>query len=288
MTELSREARAALARGLELDGPSAERRARVKSRLVLALGSGAAVLGGSVAAAAEAASPFVAGAAAVTAKGLAVGSLLVWFGAGALAGAGVSGAVVAVRHVTPPATRSLEARPLAASRAERAPRAGVPAAPAPSSAPGAQPALTGPGVTSGSAPAAARSRGVPAMSALPPVAAPPAGTATVAGAPSVTGLPSAVTSSGLSEEAALLQRAERALAANEPGAALSALAEHERRFPAGVLREERQAAKVLALCELGRVAEARSLARVFLSAAPGSVLVPRLERSCVGPVVKAR
>src|SRR4029079_2443563 len=100
--------------------------------------------------------------------------------------------------------------------------------------------------------------------------------------------PPAAKDSTLSEEAALLQRAERALAAHAPTAALTVLSEHERRFPTGALREEREAARVLAFCALGRVADARSLARAFVSAAPGSVLVPRLERSCVGSDVKSR
>lgn len=89
--------------------------------------------------------------------------------------------------------------------------------------------------------------------------------------------------STLSEEATLLERAQRALAAREPGVALETLAEHERRFPRGALAEEREAAKVLALCALGRVNEARALARAFVNASPRSVLVPRVEHSCAAP-----
>jgi hypothetical protein len=70
---------------------------------------------------------------------------------------------------------------------------------------------------------------------------------------------------------------------SDPVSALRALAEHERRFARGVLAEERSTAKVLALCDLGRTAEATQVARALAQAAPGSVLIPRLEHSCVGP-----
>jgi hypothetical protein len=276
MNDLSREARAALENGLKLDGPSGERRAHVKSRLLVAFGSGAAVLGGS-AAAAEAATPLVAGVAA-TAKGLAMGSLLVWFGAGALAGAGMSGAVVAVRHVTTPAGQATRGRPLETRRAAPEPRAALKPAVSAASV------VAAPDEVGESAPRADRAANAGALSAAPAGV----GNSPVVNTPPAPSAPPVASSSTLSEEAALLERAERALVRNEPNTALAALAEHERRFPLGALREERQAAKVLAFCTLGWVAEARTLARAFVSTAPGSVLVPRLERSCVGPVLKAR
>jgi hypothetical protein len=109
--------------------------------------------------------------------------------------------------------------------------------------------------------------------------APPAVDSTAAAsAPSV--------ASTLHEEAALLQAAQRALAAHEPDRALTALADHEQRFPAGVLREERQAARVLAYCALGRVDEARALVRTFAHSSPRSVLIPRLADSCAGSALK--
>ena len=60
----------------------------------------------------------------------------------------------------------------------------------------------------------------------------------------------------LSEEVSLLSRAEMALHSGKPGVALDVLNEHERRFGNGLLREERIAARVQALCALGRKAEA--------------------------------
>ena len=84
MKELSGDAREVLERGLALDGPNAARRARVKQGVLLAIGSGAVTLGGSAAAAASGggAGGVLAGATVAGAKGLALGSLLIWFGLG--------------------------------------------------------------------------------------------------------------------------------------------------------------------------------------------------------------
>jgi len=62
----------------------------------------------------------------------------------------------------------------------------------------------------------------------------------------------------LSEEVALLSRAEKALNAGKPAAALQVLNEHERRFGRGLLTEERTAARAQALCALGRGADAEA------------------------------
>ncbi len=62
----------------------------------------------------------------------------------------------------------------------------------------------------------------------------------------------------LTQEIALLTRATGALNAGRVREALSILAEHERRFPEGVLSIERLGAKAKALCALGRAGEARA------------------------------
>jgi hypothetical protein len=64
-------------------------------------------------------------------------------------------------------------------------------------------------------------------------------------------------SSGLAEEVALLSRAETELHANRFGSALRLLNEYERKFPRGVMVQEDVAAKVQALCGLGRIAQAK-------------------------------
>jgi hypothetical protein len=62
----------------------------------------------------------------------------------------------------------------------------------------------------------------------------------------------------LAQEVPLLVRATSALSAGRPGDALKALNEHQRRFPHGILSEERRAAKAQALCSLGRLNEGRA------------------------------
>jgi hypothetical protein len=95
--------------------------------------------------------------------------------------------------------------------------------------------------------------------------------------------PSAVRAPALSEEVALLQRAERALRDGKPDQALSVLSEHARQFPKGELRAERTAARIAALCALHRQAEARRDAVVFLRQWPGSPLAAQVRASCAAP-----
>ncbi|HEX6273935.1 MAG TPA: hypothetical protein VFZ53_12895, partial [Polyangiaceae bacterium] len=84
----------------------------------------------------------------------------------------------------------------------------------------------------------------------------------------------------LAEETRLLQAAQRELARKNTAAALALLEEHATRYPHGALAQERSAARVLALCDLGRTAEAREAAEAFVRASPQSPLVPRLRGSC--------
>ncbi len=84
----------------------------------------------------------------------------------------------------------------------------------------------------------------------------------------------------LAEETRLLEAAQRELARNQGAAALALLDEHVAKFPRGALSEERAAARILALCHLGRTAEAQRAAEAFVALAPQSPLVPRLKSSC--------
>lgn len=84
----------------------------------------------------------------------------------------------------------------------------------------------------------------------------------------------------LAEEVAILSRAGAELHAGRPSAALASLSEHQRRFPAGVLSQERSAARIQALCALGRTAEAKTeLARLGRTS-PNSPLESRARKSC--------
>lgn len=69
---------------------------------------------------------------------------------------------------------------------------------------------------------------------------------------------SAGASDRLAEEVALLSQAERDLRAGRYQDALRKLDEHRKKFPNGTLAQERIAARIQALCGLGRVSEAQA------------------------------
>jgi hypothetical protein len=78
-------------------------------------------------------------------------------------------------------------------------------------------------------------------------------------------------------ELGLLQQARASVAATRFSSALDFIAEHERRFPTGKLREERDALRVKALAGLGRSDDARGAAERFRARYPRSVLSPGIE-----------
>jgi hypothetical protein len=85
-------------------------------------------------------------------------------------------------------------------------------------------------------------------------------------------------------EVRLLSEAHAAMRGGDAERALVLLEEHARRYPKGALGEERDAAKIAALCALGRVAEARQAADRFLRAAPLSPHAGPIRASCGGPL----
>lgn len=84
----------------------------------------------------------------------------------------------------------------------------------------------------------------------------------------------------LAEEVAMLSRASADLHGGRPMAALRALGEHQRRFPTGVLAEERSAARVQALCALGRSHEARIEIAQLARTAPRSPHLAHARSAC--------
>ena len=81
----------------------------------------------------------------------------------------------------------------------------------------------------------------------------------------------------LAQEVALLARATSSLHAGQPADAMRVLDEYQRRFPKGLLTEERRAARAQALCSLGRESEAQAeLARL----APESLAAARAKQVC--------
>jgi len=91
------------------------------------------------------------------------------------------------------------------------------------------------------------------------------------------------TGSTLAAETALLQRAQRELQSGNPEKALALLNQHRGQHESGVLREERQAAQVLALCRAGRGDQARAEAQRFVAEFPRSPHRARVLSVCAGP-----
>ncbi len=107
-------------------------------------------------------------------------------------------------------------------------------------------------------------RGAPtAAAAVPPEAAPP-----IEVAPSI------------GEEVVLLRRATAARRAGDAPRALALLDAHAQRFPVGVLTPERDAARVLTLCDLDRIDEGREAAVRFAADHPSSPLLGRVRAAC--------
>jgi hypothetical protein len=84
----------------------------------------------------------------------------------------------------------------------------------------------------------------------------------------------------LHAEMALLSAAQSALAAGNPERALTSLERHARRFPDSLLAEEREVARIRALCALGRDAEVATARRRFDARFRGSPLRGRAMAEC--------
>ncbi len=86
--------------------------------------------------------------------------------------------------------------------------------------------------------------------------------------------------SALGAELSLLREVQSALREGDSARAERWIDEHASRYPAGVLREEREAARVLLLCAKGQQAEAKAAAERFLAETPRSVQADRVRGSC--------
>ena len=84
-------------------------------------------------------------------------------------------------------------------------------------------------------------------------------------------------------EVRLLGEAHTAMRGGDAARALVLLDEHARRYPKGALGEERDAARISALCALGRTSEARDATERFLRAAPLSPHAGPVRASCGSP-----
>jgi hypothetical protein len=148
-------------------------------------------------------------------------------------------------------------------------------------------------VETGAAPASSSAVSVPPpLTTTAPVTPPPVETTSAALPPTKTPSKAASASAAatvsppaegsLSAETHLVRDATSALQRGDGTTALASLDEHARRFPHGVLSEERDAQRVLALCSLGRTAEARTRAARFTEQHPRSALAAKVRDSCGG------
>jgi hypothetical protein len=281
MSELSREARAVLEAARGGDEPTAADRARVRTALAVALGSAAATGTAEAAATSSAAPGASGGMAAIGGGGWATGLKVLL--AVALVGAGAGG-YFALRGGgsttdVPAAPAAMAAAPAMAPDAHRGvPAVTIEAMPLSTSDP--SPAAAAAVVAE---PASERAAETPAAA----VEAEPASeraAAQRAGAKS-NGDPrarnrAAPRTASLARERQLIAAANRALRDGDAAGALRLLDRHAADFDDGVLVQERATARVLALCELGRVEAARAEAASLLARWPRSPHAARIRASC--------
>jgi hypothetical protein len=245
MSDLSSDGKALVEAGRRADRPSDADRERVLAALRERLGDAALLATGL-----EQAAPKANGAGASRSQFIKWG----WVAPTVL----VTGALWLTPRVWPSSTKAVPAPSASVAVVETKPAAVVSAVPEP--APEVPPQVP--------------------QEAPPSPSAPAPGT----GASRAVDTPKAATRSrdGLTEEVALLSRAETELHAGRPAKALLALAEHQRKFPRGALAEERTAARIQALCALGRNDEANAQLKQLLHISPNSAQEERARQACRG------
>jgi hypothetical protein len=147
-------------------------------------------------------------------------------------------------------------------------------APAPVAVHAAAPASQAAAAEPARAPAAAAPSDIPTVAIGDLPAAPPSARPRAA-SPSASASVSAA--AGLADERRLLDGARAALSRGEPSQALGPLDEHTRRFPHGVLTEEREALAIQALARSGRTTEAADRASRFDKTYPTSLMMPAVK-----------
>lgn len=274
MTDLDPLARAILEAGREGDNPTPDERARARRALLSAIaapGGGSGSPGHSAVGHGSAAATKTV--AAALGKLAAVG-VAVWFGSSVLLhlwpqqkqAASTGSAPATLERAAAPRSAPAPVRPASSAPALRSPHEGR-----------SRP-VRHPGAVAGNvAPAAPRSPSAAAASASVSVA-PPSATARFAQAPSA-----APAGDTLAAETRDLRSAYAAMERGDPARALALLDQQSAAYPHGQLGQERRAARVFALCKLGRTAEARAAAARFLAQSPGSPLAGRVRKACAAP-----
>lgn len=267
MSDLGPEARQLVELARHADGPTTEDRDRVRAKLLARIATGAVA----TSAAAGAVTAATKGMAAKSASALWLKVLVTLTVAGGV-GAGMLALLGGHRREPQPQTlwapsgvaSSQPGESTPSPRATGSEGAGLPT---PESFPLA-PAMSQPGE--------AASRGLEKIAAsLQPSGA--LGSRPAESAPQVSG---AAPPSSLEGEMRLVREAQESLRNGKPEQALQLLDRHQVEHPNGALGEERSAARVVALCSLGRTHEAQQEAERFLRTWPQSPLAQRVRSAC--------
>jgi hypothetical protein len=275
-SKLGPDARSILEAGREGDNPTSADRARVKRALMRSIAAGTAIGATSAATSAGATGGgAIAVGAAVKATSIGLGMKLLGVGLLALI---VGGGVMLYRASAPDPAATPASLPDTAP-ATVAIDTAAPAAVAPANVAPAQPRLADPAAAAppGEIAAVEKPRAVPSPSAPRVVAREPVDRpeeAPVAAAPVAAAI-AAPEEDPLAAETRRLREAHGALQAGDAQKALALLGEQ-----GGQLGEERAAARVLALCQLGRVAESEAARAAFLREHPRSPLADRVRGGC--------
>ncbi len=120
----------------------------------------------------------------------------------------------------------------------------------------------------------------PATAPEPLASGTPAPKVSIPSAVAPTTPPTAATPVNIAEETRLVRGAETALRQGNSAEALALLAEHARRFPQGVLAEEREGERAIATCTSASPEARTTAAARFRRAHPGSAMLPRVAAAC--------
>ena len=120
----------------------------------------------------------------------------------------------------------------------------------------------------------------PATAPEPLASGTPAPKVSVPSAVAPTTPPTAATPVSIAEETRLVRGAETALRQGNSAEALALLAEHARRFPQGVLAEEREGERAIATCTSASPEARAAAAARFRRSHPGSAMLPRVAAAC--------
>ncbi len=286
MNDLGNDARALLDLARDAHDPAEHDRARVRAKLASQLGvaAGLGMVAGLGAAAKSTAAVGAGAGTGVTAGTLGAGAAaLKLVGAVLVVSATVGAGAVVVHHArrAPVARVALveKAAPSSPRRAARGVAAvGAPGSPevAPPEAPtqASDAIRLGAKMHSSAAPPAVASGAPKPAQTYAPVPSPKTGLTNAENARAA--LPARPSAPAVADEASLFHDGIVALRSGQPARALELFDLHARLYPHGVLAEEREAERALALAELGRTAEARTAIDRFVQAHPLSPLAARL------------